>query len=119
MEELLFTPAALLSILTSVEELKEVNIGLVETLDGKIQLQVGESAYMLEPEGVVDVVVPDTALEAVGQANEDTYQELESSGEVSLTDLKEDVQSGVLKELGKTLMIGGMVRLTAKLLGGK
>lgn len=117
-DELLFTPAALLSLLTQIDELKDVDIGLVETLDNAIQLQVGESTYELEFEHPTDIQVDESQLDAIDDANASAYESLSEDGEVVLDEFEgtEPIQSGIIKELAKTLLIGGMVRLSAKLL---
>ena len=43
--DLLFTPASILEILNQIDELKEYDLGVAETLDGKLQVQVGTSFY--------------------------------------------------------------------------
>lgn len=113
MENIVFTPASVLSILTKIDELKDVNIGMTETLDGKLQLQVGESVYELEPQAPTEISVETSVVEKVEDANQDAYEDLAESGEV---ELQEPVTSGILKEIAKTLLVGGMVRLTGKMM---
>lgn len=113
MENVVFTPASVLSVLTKIDELKDVNIGMTETLDGKLQLQVGESVYELEPQSPTEISVETSVVEKVEDANQDAYEDLAESGEV---ELQEPVTSGILKEIAKTLLVGGMVRLTGKMM---
>lgn len=113
MENILFTPASVLSLLTKIDELKDLSIGLTETIDGKIQLQVGDSIYELQDDTMVEIPVDDSVVEVVDDVNQDTYEELADEGEV---ELQEPITSGVLKELAKTLLVGGMVRLTGKII---
>lgn len=113
MEELLFTPASLLDLLCKVDEFKDMEIGISETIDGKLQLQVGNSYYELQPETETTIDVPESDLNAVSEANVDTYNELADSG-VDISD--QPVEGGIIKEALKALAIGGMVKLTAKLL---
>lgn len=113
MTNMIFTPAAVLSVLTKIEELQNVNIGLTETMDGKMQLQVGESVYELQPDTPTEVQVEDSVVEKVEDANQDAYEALADEGEV---ELQEPVTSGILKEIAKTLLVGGMVRLSGKIL---
>lgn len=113
MEELLFTPASLLDLLCKVDEFKDMEIGISETLDGKLQLQIGNSYYELEPEDEIAIDVPESDLNAVSEANVDTYNELSDNG-IDVSD--QPIESGIIKEALKALAIGGMIKLTAKLL---
>lgn len=113
MDNVVFTPASVLSLLTKIDELKDVNIGMTETMDGKLQLSVGESVYELEPEVDTTVQVDDSVVDKIEDVNQQTYEDLAEDGEV---ELQEEVTGGVLKEIAKTLLLGGMVRLTGKML---
>lgn len=113
MESLLFTPASLLALFTQIKELEDYDLQITETIDGKIQLQVGESIYEIEPESAVDVEVDEQDVDNVEDLNLSTYQDLEDSGEIEIT---EPIEAGIIKELAKTLLVGGMVRLGAKAL---
>lgn len=113
MDNVVFTPASVLSLLTKIDELKDVNIGMTETMDGKLQLSVGESVYELEPEVDTSVQVDDSVVDKIEDVNQQTYEDLAEDGEV---ELQEEVTGGVLKEIAKTLLLGGMVRLTGKIL---
>lgn len=111
--EMLFTPAAVLGLLAQIDELKDKNVGITEAIDGKIQIQVGNSIYYLNDDSVTDVQVDETVVDTVDDVNQSAYQELTDSGEI---DIQEPVESGILKELGKSLMLGGLIRLSGKLL---
>ena len=113
MDNVVFTPASVLSLLAKIDELKDVNIGMTETMDGKLQLSVGESMYELEPEVDTSVQVDDSVVDKIEDVNQQTYEDLAEDGEV---ELQEEVTGGVLKEIAKTLLLGGMVRLTGKML---
>jgi len=117
MEDLLFTPAALLDVLTQIEELKDVDLGITETVDGQLQLQVGESTYLLQPEGETEVDVEESDLEKVEDANMEAYENLESDGEINIEkEADETIESGLIKEAAKALLLGGMIKLSAKML---
>lgn len=102
---ILFTPAAIADLLTQIDELSGLDITVYDGHPMKIQ--IGESTYEIEPESISVEADPET-IEEVNEVNEsavdDSYE------------LLEPVESGILKELGKTLLIGGLVRLTAKAL---
>lgn len=116
MDNIVFTPAGLLDLLVNIDELSEYDIGLTETIDHNIQLQIGESIYQLSKSDAEDVVVDDSVVDEVSDINDRAYQELESSGgDVEIQEL-DDVESGIIKELVKTLLVGGMVRLAGKTL---
>ena len=116
MDDLLFTPAALLSVLVQIDELKDCNVGITQTVDGKLQLQVDDSFYSLEPENETTITVDEEDADAVEDANMEAYSELESAG-VALEDISEEpVESGLVKEALKSMLLGGMIRLSTKLL---
>ncbi len=112
MDKLLFSAASILSLLAQVEEFKDFNIGITETLDGKIQLQVDDSVYELIPDEstAVDAPVEDEVIEDVETAQEEAYQDLASEG----IEIDTPIESGLIKEALKTIALGGMVRLGAK-----
>ena len=115
MDQLLFTPAALLDLLSQVDELKDVNVGVTETIDGKLQIQVGESTYIVDGENATQVEVDDSTFELVDEANIEGYNNVDGVDVEDYGDT-EPVTSGIIKELAKSLLLGGMIRLSAKLL---
>lgn len=115
MSSLIFTPASLIDLLSQIDELADYDIGVTETIDDKLQLVIGDSTYIIDDSNVTDVTVDESAVEAVEDANETAYEQLDDSIEVSVGD-DQIVESGILKELAKTLLVGGVVRLGAKLL---
>lgn len=115
MQEIMFTPAALLDLLSQIDELKDVNIGITETIDSQIQLQIGDSTYILKEDDATEIRVDSSVIDAVEDANIHAYEDLADSGQINL-DSSEPIESGVLKELAKTLFVGGIVRLSAKFL---
>ena len=128
MDELLFTPAAVLGLLSQIDELKGVNVGVSEYTDG-VQIQVGKSVYTISSEDAEKIDVDESVLDRVDEISVDAYQELENSGSIEIHDPDGDghieevtdsddeaVEGGVIKELAKTLFVGGLVRLTAKML---
>lgn len=122
MEQQLFTPAALLSLLSQIDELKDKQIELTETLDGTMQLCIGDSVYAIEDVAPVVFEVEPEVVEQVDDLNEETYSDMQEIGEVEMFDTEDDdipIEGGILSELFKTLAVGGMVRLTSKLLTPK
>ena len=113
-DQILFTPAAILSILAQIDELKDKDIGITETLDHNLQLQVGETTYEIDPDAASVVNVDDYIISDISEINEEAYDDMieSSQGDMQYT----TVTSGIIKELVKTLLVGGMVRLTNKIL---
>ena len=122
MEQQLFTPAALLSLLSQIDELKDKQLELTETLDGTMQLCIGDSVYAIEDVAPVVFEVEPEVVEQVDDLNEETYSDMQEIGEVEMFDTEDDdipIEGGILSELFKTLAVGGMVRLTSKMLTPK
>lgn len=110
-ETVVFTPAALLEVLSGIDELKDYQIGITETLDGKLQIQVGSSTYELELQSEQQTIdVTEDIVDKVEEVNEDTYEELTE------VDTEEPVTGGIIGELSKNMLLGGMLRLSGKLL---
>lgn len=110
METLVFTPAAILELLASIEEIKDLPVGVSETLDGDIQIQVGESNYIIkEPETKNTVKVEGEVVDKVDEINEQAYQDIEDKFEDAVEE--EVIETGLVKALGKVLLIGGLVKL--------
>lgn len=114
MSDIIFTPSGLLELLTQIDELSDVNVGISETVDGDLQLQVGQSTYLISTEEASEVSVDESTVDTIDDIDIATYESLESSGEVELSD--EPIEGGLIKSIAKTLLLGGMVKLTAKLL---
>ena len=114
MDSIVFTPASLIDLLSKIEELQDLDVGISETIDNKIQLNVGESLYIIETNNATDVPVNETTVEQVEDANFEAYDNLDDSVDVILpSDGEEPVESGIIKEIAKTLLVGGLVRLSA------
>lgn len=117
MDSIVFTPASLIDLLSQIEELKDHDIGISETIDGGIQLTVGESLYIIDTENTTDIQVADQVVETVEDTNLEAYENLDDSVDVVIPgEGEEPIESGLIKALAKTLLVGGLVRLSAKLL---
>ena len=110
---ILFTTASLIDFLSSIEELSEYDIGISETLDGNIQIEIGDSTYLIDTKDASDVEVSEDALQEVDEVNQTAYENLDDKYELSDN---EYIEAGLIKETFKTLLIGGLVRLGNKLL---
>lgn len=114
--ELLFTPAALLDFLRQIDELSDKDISIDE--DGSsLNISIGDSSYAISLNDAQDVEVPDEVVDEVAEINESTYEELDDVEYTAIEDTDDVVEGGILSEALKTLAVGGMVRLTSKLLG--
>lgn len=111
MEELVFTPAAVLDLLSQIDELKDLDVGISETPDG-IQVQIGDSIYMISDNNFQDIEVSEEVVEEISDLNNTTYDEISSDNVIS----DETVESGIIKEIAKTLLVGGVARLVKKFL---
>lgn len=108
--QLLFTPGALLSFLSQVEELQDYNLDIQETSSKSLQITIGNSVYTIRPEDLTEIPAKDVDVEDVFDASKEALN--------SVDDLEdsEPIESGILKEMAKSLMLGGMIRLSTKLL---
>lgn len=104
MEETIFTSAGLLDLLSQIDELSEYNIDLNDT-NGDITLTIGDSTYSIsKPQEAVEV--PEGAVAEISEIADSAISNVEAS----------TVESGIIKEALKTLLVGGAVRLVAKML---
>lgn len=114
---IVFTPASILEILNQIDELRDYDIGITETLDGNLQLQVGTSTYELDVEDSEEIQVPEDVIDTVDEVNEDTYDELVGSyEEFENFEHLEDVEAGLIKEAIKSMLLGGAIKLAKKLM---
>lgn len=110
-DTILFTPASLIDLLAKIDELKDVNISITETFDGDLQLNIGESVYIISSDEATDINVDESTAEKIDDINYQAYEDLDDEE----FDVTEPIESGIIKELAKTLLVGGLVRLTSKL----
>ena len=113
--EILFTPAALLDFLQQIDELSDKDI-IINENSGSITVTIGESTYEINKGDAEEVEVEPETVDEVAEINETAYEELDDVEYTEIDD-EEVVEGGLIKETLKTLAVGGMVRLTSKLLG--
>lgn len=114
--EIVLTPAALLDLLTQIDELKDKDIGVTQGLDGMLQLQIGDSIYEITEDNATEISVDESVTSEINQANIDAYNDLANSDNIEFFEdsiSNVPVQSGIIKELIKTLAVGGIVRFAA------
>lgn len=110
--ELVFTPSAVLSLLTEIEELDGKEISFTENEDS-VEITIDEAVYTIEAGEAAEVEIDEDSLDAVADVNEEGYSDLEQNSNISFEEADDPVEGGIIKELVKTLAIGGLVRLTS------
>ena len=113
MDQLVFTSSSIIDLLSQIEEFKDLDISISHSGD-IIELKIGDSVYSLATNNATDIEVPSDVVYEVQDVNDDAYNNM--SSDIFVTDDSEVVESGVLKEIVKTLLVGGMVRLTSNIL---
>lgn len=111
--QVLLTPSSLLDFLIQIDELGDLQISVAETPDGNIQVVIGDSIYSIDCSYAEDVPVTNEAVDQVSDINEEAYEDIVESDD-AVESLDEDVSAGIVKELVKTLAIGGLARLAGK-----
>ena len=111
MEQVLLTPSALLDFLLQVDELGDMTVSVSETADGNIQVLIGDSVYSIDCSNAEQVEVEPEAVDQVSDINEEAYEDIVDSND----NVEEvDVEAGLIKEIVKTLAVGGLARLAGK-----
>lgn len=114
--KLVLTPAALLAFLTNIEELVGKDISISEGAED-ITVTIGEGTYVIESPKASEVAVDDEAIEEIDKIDDECYDEIDYVEEDFDEVIGEEgddltIEGGVIKELAKTLLVGGLVRLT-------
>lgn len=108
MDQVLFSAASLLTILSSIEELDAYQIDMYTDEAGiTVSIDGNEYRFDYNDESTADIAVSEDDLK---EAEAVIEQEAESNDE------PEDIEAGIISGLLKTLAVGGLVRLTGKLL---
>lgn len=105
MNETVITTTGLMEILTQIDELADYDITVSDDSNGDITISIGDSVYNVSPSETVEV--PDEVVEDIAEINDDVYEQSDFADE-------EYISSGVMKEVAKTLLVGGLVRLASK-----
>lgn len=114
MAKLLFTPSALLRILLSLPQLEDCEIQLYEALDNSVQLIIDNEVYELLP--AEDSLVLETTQAVLDSIEESEVSEYEALEDEDIVVSAETIEAGVLKSIVKSLLLGGCIRLSHKLL---
>lgn len=115
MDELVFTPVAVLDFLSQITELQDYDITLTESNNGLLQITIGSSVYTIDTSHADSVFINSDALSDVKTANHFDEPYIDNNTEYPM----DSVQSGMIREIAKTLFVGGLVRLTNKILKKK
>ena len=115
-QETLFTSVALLDFLRQIDELSDLDIDLIDTGDN-LTVKIGESSYNIDLKQAEEVEVEEDTVEQVNDIADEALEDLEPKGVEIPEDTEEVVEGGIIKEALKSLLVGGMVRLTSKLVG--
>ena len=108
--ELVFTSAAVLELLANIEELSDKDIRLEEKSSG-FDIIIGNVAYEIKPADAIEVAVGEDAVEEIAEYTDEAIEDINEDDEFA-----EEVEGGVLKEIAKSLLLGGMLKLTSKIL---
>jgi len=108
MDQYVFTPSAVLALLTQIDELKDAGDISISEEDNGVAVKIGDSVYQIESEPSSEVEIDSAAVDEIEDINSEGYYEIGAE----YTDGFDNVEGGIIKELLKTLAIGGLVRLT-------
>lgn len=102
-ESKVLTISGLISFLSEIEQLKGLDMQVSEQDDGWT-ISIGEDTYKLE--SYSEVEVDNDVVDSIEEIDEEGWEDVPDVVE------EEPVEGGIIKELLKTLAIGGLVRLT-------
>lgn len=114
LNEVMFTSAAVLDLLLQIDELKDYTVGLTETLNGDIQLQIGDSTYMIDNQDTKIIEVDDQVVGEIEVTAEDAYTDIAEDVGYGSVETADPVKAGLIKEIAKSLTLGGLIRFASK-----
>lgn len=106
-ETKVLTISGLVSLLSEIEELKGLDISVTEEAN-TVCISIGDSTYCIESPESSSVDVPNEVVDVVSDIDEEGWDEIADVIEQE----DETIEGGLIKEVLKTLAIGGLVRLT-------
>lgn len=112
MSDILFTPAAVLDMLSQIDELNDKELGLEENDDINLVFTIGDSRYEISGKRATRVHTDSKNYESAMDADDECLHDLEEEDRI---DIQDAVEGGIIKETVKTLLVGGLVRLTSRL----
>lgn len=114
-ETLVLTSSALIGFLSQIKELEGIDLSIGDSDGDKLVIKIGEDVYTLESPDDSIVEVEDELVDAIDDINEEGFDELREEGinDIGLEDQEgEVIEGGIIKEMVKTLALGGLIRLT-------
>ena len=115
-DTLVLTPSGLIAFLDQIDELNGLDLSL-QVNEDSIDVQIGDRTYVLECDPKSTVEVDPEVVDTIDEIDDEGYDDI-SETEVDTEDEEmefvgnEVVEGGIIKELIKTLAVGGLVRLT-------
>lgn len=106
-ETKVLTVSGLVSFLSEIEELQGKDISVADE-DSTLTISIGDSTYRIESPESSEVEVDSAVVDTVDSIDEEGWDEIADVVE----EAEEPVEGGIIKEVLKTLAIGGLVRLT-------
>ena len=106
-ETKVLTVSGLVSFLSEIEELQGKDISVADE-DSTLTISIGDSTYRIESLESSEVEVDSAVVDTVDFIDEEGWDEIADVVE----EAEEPVEGGIIKEVLKTLAIGGLVRLT-------
>lgn len=110
MKTIVFTSSSILDLLTQIDELNKYEISVHET-ETDIYIEIGNSSYRISGSFATDINTKKDTISDIEEINTENYELLSEQD-----DFLESIDSGVIKQIAKTLLIGGLVRLTNRLI---
>lgn len=104
---LVLTTSGLMTFLAEIEQLNGLDLA-IEEVDNGLQISIGDDVYTLETKAESVVEVAPEAIDDIDNIDEEGWDEISDT----FNDAVEPVEGGIIKEVLKTLAIGGLVRLT-------
>lgn len=121
LNEVMFTSAAVLDLLLQIEELQDYTLGISETPDGNLQLVIGNSVYLINGNESKTIQVEDEVVGEIEVTAEDAYNdllndsiEIDPNSEMDQFNDNDIIQGGIIKEIAKSLTLGGLIRFASK-----
>lgn len=111
-DQILLTPSALFDFLRQLDEFQDKDIA-VDYTGENVTVAIGESVYEISTNNAEEFVVEEDTIEDIQEINDATCEQLVQEG---FAEDDEPVEGGIIKQIAKTLLVGGLVRLSAKLL---
>lgn len=108
MEEMIFTSGAILNLLSEIDELKDYDIDVSESSQGVI-ISIGDSTYAIQAKDATPIEVDEDVIDTVSDVSDEAYSDYDESE-------LDEVEGGIVKEAIKNMFLGGMIRLTNKML---